>query len=67
MMVESRMMVPAFLMNAQPRSHMLRRTLPTVGQWYAGSSMTNGAGSPENILVFFKMIPEQMMAAMPRK
>ena len=31
-MVESRMMVPAFLMKLQPRSHMLRSTLPRVGQ-----------------------------------
>ena len=54
-------------MKDQPRSHMLRRTLPRVGQWYAGSSMTNGAGSPENILVFFSMMPEMMMAAMPMK
>ncbi len=40
------MMVPAFLMKDQPRSHMERRTLPRVGQWYAGSSITKGAGSP---------------------
>ena len=66
-MVDSRMMVPAFLMKDQPRSHMERRTLPTVGQWYAGSSITKGAGSPENILVFFRMMPETMMQAMPRK
>ena len=32
-MVESRMMVPAFLMNDQPRSHIERSTLPTVGRW----------------------------------
>ena len=30
-MVDNRMMVPAFLIKDQPRSHMLRRTLPTVG------------------------------------
>ena len=29
--VEMRMIVPAFLMNDQPRSHIERRTLPTVG------------------------------------
>ena len=45
-MVESRMIVPAFLMNDQPRSHIERSTLPIVGRWYAGSSITNGAGSP---------------------
>ena len=29
--------------------------------------MTNGAGSPANIFVFFKMIPEQIIAAIPTK
>ena len=29
--------------------------------------MTKGAGSPAKILVFFRMMPEQMMAAMPMK
>ncbi len=64
-MVDSKMIVPAFLMKDQPRSHMLRRTAPTVGMWYAGSSITKGAGSPANILVFFSIIPEQMIAAIP--
>jgi len=32
-MVESRIIVPAFLMKLQPRSHMLRRTFESVGQW----------------------------------
>ena len=54
-------------MKDQPRSHMLRSTFPTVGIWYAGSSITNGAGSPANIFVFFKIIPEQMIAAIPTK
>ena len=31
-MVASRITVPAFLMKDQPRSHMERSTLPTVGQ-----------------------------------
>ena len=44
------MIVPAFLMNDQPRSHIERSTLPSVGRWYAGSSITNGAGSPANRL-----------------
>ena len=66
-MVESRITVPAFLMKDQPLSHMLRSTLLTVGQWYAGSSITKGAGSPANIFVFFKIIPEQMIAAIPIK
>ena len=61
------MIVPAFLMKDHPRSHMLRSTFPTVGIWYAGSSITNGAGSPANIFVFFKIIPEQMIAAIPTK
>ena len=61
------MIVPAFLINDQPRSHVLLSTFPTVGIWYAGSSITNGAGSPANIFVFFKIIPEQMIAAIPTK
>ena len=32
-----------------------------------GSSITKGAGLPENILVFLSMRPEMMMAAMPMK
>jgi len=32
-MVDRRMIVPAFLMKDQPRSHMDRSTLPRVGQW----------------------------------
>ena len=31
-MVDIRMIVPAFLMKDQPRSHILLNTLPTVGQ-----------------------------------
>ena len=29
--------------------------------------MTNGAGSPANILVFFKIMPETITASIPRK
>ena len=65
--VESKIIVPAFLMNDQPRSHIERRTFKSVGQWYAGSSITNGAASPIKGFVFFKMIPEQMIAASPIK
>ena len=65
--VDRRMIVPALRIKDHPRSHMLRRTLPTVGIWYAGSSITKGAGSPENIFVFFRIIPEQMIAATPTK
>ena len=39
----------------------------SVGIWYAGSSITNGAGSPANIFVFLSMIPEIMIAAIPTK
>ncbi len=66
-MVDRRITVPAFLIKDQPRSHMLLSTFPTVGIWYAGSSMTNGAGSPANIFVFFNIIPEQIIAAIPTK
>ena len=61
------MMVPAFLMKLEPRSHVLLSTLPAVGQRYAGSSITKGAGSPANLLVFLSMIPEITIAAMPMK
>ena len=65
--VDMSMIEPAFLMNDQPRSHIERRTLLSVGIWYAGSSITKGAGSPENIVVFFSMMPETIIAAMPMK
>ena len=38
-----------------------------MGRWYAGSSITNGAGSPENIFVFLSIIPDTTIAAMPMK
>ena len=63
----TKMIVPAFLMNDHARSHMLRNTAPMVGRWYAGSSITNGAGSPAKKRVFFRITPEQRMAIMPRK
>ena len=65
--VERRMIVPAFLMNDQPRSHMERKRFPIVGRWYAGSSITNGDTSPENIFVFLSMIPEIRMDVIPMK
>ena len=65
--VESVIIVPAFLINDQPRSHILLNTEPIVGMWYGGSSITNGDGSPANIFVFLSMIPEQMIAAIPMK
>ena len=61
------MIVPAFLIKDQPRSHMDRSTFFKVGMWYAGSSITNGAGSPANIFVFFSMMPEITIAAIPMK
>ena len=65
--VAARMTEPARVMKDQPRSQVARKTLPQAGMWYAGSSITKGAGSPAKSLVFFRMIPEQMMAAMPMK
>ena len=59
--------MPAFLTNDQPLSHIERRMLLNVGRWYAGSSMTNGAGSPEKIFVFLSIMPETIIAAMPIK
>ena len=60
--------VPAFLMKDQPRSHILLNTFPDCRHSdMPASSITNGAGSPANILVFFRMIPEQMIAAIPTK
>ena len=56
--VAARMTEPARLMKDQPRSQVARKTLPQAGIWYAGSSMTKGAGSPAKILVFFRMMPE---------
>ena len=54
-------------MKDQPRSHVALSTAPGVGIWYAGSSITKGAGSPAKIFVFFRIIPEQIIAAIPRK
>ena len=67
MIEDTRMTVPARLMKLKPRSPMLCSTFLALGKWYAGSSMTNGAGSPANILVFLSMMPLTMIAAMPMK
>ena len=64
---ERKIIVPAFLMKELALSHMLRRIFPAVGQWYAGSSITKGAGSPANILVFLSIMPDMMIAAIPIK
>ena len=61
------MIVPAFLINDEPLSHILLSIVPTVGIWYAGSSITKGAGSPTKSFVFFKIIPEHIIAAIPIK
>ena len=66
-MVDRRMIEPAFFTKEEPRSYMDFRMSIGLGRWYAGSSITNGAGSPANHFVFFSTIPEKMMAAMPRK
>ena len=67
MMEEATMTVPARLIKLQPRSQVAWNTFFALGVWYWGSSITKGAGSPANILVFFRMIPETMMAATPIK
>ena len=63
----TKMTVPALMMNALPRSHMWISTPFGAGKWYCGSSMTKGAGSPANILVFLRMTPERMTMKMPKK
>ena len=67
MMVAKRMIVPAFLMNAHARSHMLRSKSTKRGIRYSGSSMMYGVVSPRNGLVFFSMMPETMIEPIPRK
>ena len=67
MMEEAKITVPARLMKDQPRSQVARSTLLAAGTWYWGSSMTKGAGSPAKALVFFRIMPETMMAATPMK
>ena len=54
--------VPALMMNPLRRSHTCRRTVFALGTWYAGSSITKGAGLPEKGFVFFSIMPERMMA-----
>lgn len=66
-MLDNSTTVPAFLIKDQPLSHMDFRTFPTVGQRYAGSSITKGEGSPANGLVFLSIIPEIITAAIPIK
>ena len=66
-MLESRITVPARLMNDHPRSHIALNTFVTLGAWYAGSSITNGAGSPSKGFVFFSIIPDTIIAATPIK
>ena len=63
----ARITVPARFIKLQPRSHMLLSIFIMVGAWYAGSSITKGAGSPANILVFLSIIPDTITAATPIK
>ena len=63
-MDESRMTVPAFLINDQPRSHISRSK---VSGWPMITGIHNkGAVSPANSLVF-RIIPETITAAIPTK
>ena len=57
--------VPAFLMNPLSLSHVWSSTVFACGRWYAGSSITNGAASPWNGFVFFRIIAETSTVATP--
>ena len=67
MVEDNKITVPAFLMKDQPRSQVARNKFFRVGKWYGGSSITNGAGSPENNFVFLSIKPEITIAAIPIK
>ena len=60
-------MVPAFLIKPQSLSQVCMSTVLADGIWYAGSSITKGAASPENGFVFFKMMADTSTAATPMK
>ena len=60
-------MVPAFLIKPQSLSQVCMSTVFADGIWYAGSSMTKGAASPENGFVFFKRMADTSTAATPMK
>ncbi len=64
---EITMTEPALLINDQPLSHVARRTPTNEGIWYAGSSITKGAGSPANALSFLRIIPERIIDPIPIK
>ena len=59
--------VPALIKNAFNLSHTCNNTVLTLGIWYSGNSITNGAGLPENGFVFFKIIAETNTATIPKK
>ena len=59
--------VPALMMKPFSLSHTWRRTVLACGIWYCGSSITNGAGFPENGFVFFRMIAATSTATIPMK
>ena len=65
MIQDSRMIVPAFLQKAQPLSSVPLMMLVALGMWYGGSSMMNGAGVPERLLSFFRMIPDMRTMMIP--
>ena len=59
--------VPALIKNALVLSQTCINTVFKLGIWYAGSSITNGAGLPEKGLVFFRIIAETRTATIPAK
>ena len=59
--------VPALMKKPFSLSHTCRSTVLADGMWYCGSSITNGAGLPENGLVFFNMIAATNTATIPTK
>ena len=65
--VANNTIVPAFLRRLKPRSYIVLKTPLTFGRWYAGNSMIKGDGSLANNLVFFNIMPETMIAAIPTK
>ena len=54
-------------MNAFARSQTWMNTPLNVGIWYAGNSITNGAGSPAKKRVFFNAIPDKIITKILKK
>ena len=59
--------VPALMIKPFSLSQTCIRTVLADGIWYCGSSITNGAGFPENGFVFFNMIAATRTATIPTK